>query len=515
MATRVAKLHSPHASAPQCFPAASSSTAAATAPTMPLPKTPSCAYLAAYLATLGFLHCTGYLPSSHPLPDRKRPVLLHEAVLPELLLVLALSVPASQAVAAAIFLPLILEVQYHLLGCSTANVGVANALGLCLAFQFLQTLRFLVFSNPRTDCRRYPTPLDSYPRPASTTEVSESKSGAVEKGEPYPDTLWARLGWVFELTTSLRGTSWNWHVYKDGPLKLTRKEWLLSRVRRLCVLLLFLDAALFTVHRFDAGYYLGDPAADPRAAGIFYPYVRLTISTWLMIASLESSYVAMSIFFVAPATVLPSRWVDAGIAARWYSPDAWPPLFGSSRFFVGVRRFWGQYWHQNFRRVLCAPLPHVLRQVPAHWRHTRKALTYLVPFSVSAVLHYINGHVLSGAGAGSAQSFLLQPFGIGIELVVTAAWTKLASAFGLHHISPALERTIVYPWMLVWFRYTSIGFFDDYRNGGLWTVEFVPWSFSEWLLGDGGLWRWGAVDIDAGWWHWAGEDGLGAWAVVL
>ena len=39
------------------------------------------------------------------------------------------------------------------------------------------------------------------------------------------------------------------------------------------------------------------------------------------------------------------------VALGFYKPQDWPPQMGRLRDVSTVREFWGQFWHQNLRRV--------------------------------------------------------------------------------------------------------------------------------------------------------------------
>lgn len=132
-----------------------------------------------------------------------------------------------------------------------------------------------------------------------------------------------------------------------------------------------------------------------------------------------------------------------------------------------------------------------------------------MPFAISGGLHFAGCYTQSGGGWGSVRFFLLQPVGILLERIFLHIYRRFVPA---SMRSAVLETALPYLWTLAWFTAVSPSFFDEYRHGGVWAVEPVPFSVFRGARGDG-WWHWGQSPDGRDWWRW--HDSLGGWGIEL
>lgn len=522
--------------------------------------------LTPYYALLSALYFSGRLPSSEPVPFPKRPFLLHEALLPQFLLILALWLPWPRKVASALFLPLIVQCYIRLLGAGSASPAAGYVIGTFIAFHAFQALDLLVLSDPRTQFRLMATPATALKERRPKSEVNgytvANGKGTTEKdaGEPYPWTDgWRRLAWVLELTHTLRGISWSWQMRTpcDANLARPRAIWVLRRLVRVLVFWVHLDLLVYYMRTLDVVFFLPvghsqgflPPAGGQIYHGLFSPStkahktyppprglpfltgaadtpvqsaavqaVRNILAASAMLGAIDGLYSAVSVLFTLPALLFPPA--HTGIAARWTTPAAWPPVFGSwgNGDFRSIRNFWGRGWHGLFRRVFTSPAIWLVRHSPILQGNTTvgNVAATLTAFACSATLHWAGCWTQSYGGWGAIRFFALQPLGVAFETAVLAGlWRPLTRVLRIQDftVTKLLESLVGYAWTVAWFVVTSQSFLEEYRWGGLWTVEPVPGSFVKAATGQGAFWRWASPDENGrGWWRWADSKQEGSWA---
>lgn len=137
------------------------------------------------------------------------------------------------------------------------------------------------------------------------------------------------------------------------------------------------------------------------------------------------------------------------------------------------------------------------------------AVRLVMPFVMSGGLHFAGCYCQNGGGWGAVQFFLLQPLGIALEQTLLYVYRRFAPSSTR---SKRLETAVPYLWALIWFTAVSPSFFDEYRYGGVWAVEPIPFSVFQGASGRG-WWYWGTSLDGRGWWRW--HDSLGGWGIQL
>jgi hypothetical protein len=513
------------------------------------------AVLAAIYALYAQYHFSGVSPTSKPIPwaTPKQPFLLHHVLLQHLLLFLGLWIPADRAFVAAVIIPLIGASFWQLIGAGSNSPATGCAIGTIVSVLAFKTAGCLVFQDVRNEYRRYDTVGD---------ERVRARLGADDGGEPYPmDSALRRAGWCFEMTENLRGVGWNWCVplpaFQPSLPVSTRVDvwrWIVHRtVRGLCMWL-WIDILIYYMRTMDKPFFV--PAGHATGfflplGGVPYPSVfsrstkplleyppplgfpampeadtwrcaayqialyvlRTLLSASGLFAAIDGLCTAFALLNVVPAAVLGISCT--GWKARWFSPDAWPAPFGywlAGDFGHGIKGWWARGWHSLFRNIFTAPADFVIRMCKLRSTNPITALVRLwVPFAMSAALHFSGCWTQSFGGWGAVRFFVLQPFGIMLE-------TAIVNTIPHHRISPAVRRVIMYVWTTTWLLITSLSFFEEYRWGGLWVTETVPFSFIRAFRGE--RWAvWTKTHNSMPWWRWAVDNNeggiLGEWAVVI
>jgi len=494
------------------------------------------AVIYAVYAHFRFFGLTTPLPWSEP----KRPLLLHEFLLPQLLVHAALCVPLDRTFVAAVALPPIAASFWSLLGTGARSSATGYAIGTAVAFMGLKALELLVFRDIRTSFRRYDRCGGERHRTRSSPHDNDS--------EGYPETLGDRLTWTLDAMNNLRGPGWSWCV----PLPLerlagSRGKWLLKRAARGAVMMLWLDLLVYYVRTLDREFFVPPASGGAPYPGLFAPTtkppmaypaplgfpampeddgwtksaygvvlhtLRTLLSASAMYTTISGMYTAVGILSVLAGAVLGLPYpLPAGFAARWLSPEAWPDAFGNwldGDFGGGIRGWWGRGWHGLFRSVFTAPASWIVDRLGlARAGVAATIVNSTVPFAASALLHFLGCWTQSFGGFGAARFFLVQPVGILLETAAAQLWRRCGGN------APAIEKALPYLWTVFWLCATSSSFFEDYRWGGVWTVEPIPVSI---IRSRADLWI--TSKPESGWlfrWARTAEEGgaLGRWGVLI
>jgi hypothetical protein len=152
-------------------------------------------------------------------------------------------------------------------------------------------------------------------------------------------TVWQKLGWGFDLHSSMRGVGWNWRV-RNIPASTPQSKWQFIRteVSKTFLFYLFFDFIWYNIQ----GSIYATPSPPPSLTS---DTVQRQIF-WTWIPGLESYYSLNMQFCLFSALT---------VGLRLYEPDDWPPIMGRLREVGSVRDFWGKFWHQGLRRVRGQP----------------------------------------------------------------------------------------------------------------------------------------------------------------
>lgn len=336
-------------------------------------------------------------------PLHRGPFLLHEALVPSALLVAALCIPDQSWLTTSIFLPAILAAHYFLLQTTSDNPAFGYSVGTYAATHAYTTLNLLVFSNPRRDFRILPQP--TYPTATVTNGTTKEKVPEKPQGTEYPkDSLLQRLGWVVELTESMRGIGWNWQIRSippPDPRELTSaRTFFRRRIVRLFMIWLWLDFLCWLMRDIDGVFFVPkgnayhnpdtfipiyrSPFSKPSIKQEFspprgFPAIPQSEDAWLvrgayllflrsartvfagtaMYATINAPYTILSVIAASMGCIF-GLGEQEGWRRRWLDWRTWPDLFGGWRqgdWGHGLCGWWGTAWHGMFKNVLINPSP--------------------------------------------------------------------------------------------------------------------------------------------------------------
>lgn len=450
----------------------------------------------------------------------KRPLLLHEAATPHILLWTALMIP-NRLLAATLILPLLALSYCNLLQTTSPSPPTHFLIGSFVVYHASASINLLLLRDPRTEFRRLPI--------TATGETKKNK----QEGEVYPRDLKRRIWWVFDLIATNRGTGWSWQIRPIPPLSAaeaaSRHIYLRRRFTRLLIIYAWLDLSMFVIQHLDRAYFLplgnahkhpsssagGEPPVYPHLfsrstrpqqhpAPLGLPPIppsgggallyraalysaRHIFTGTVAYATLNGGYTLLSLSAVLLGALLGA---EDGWQRRYLHWHAWPDIFGrwsAGDWGRGLTGWWGGAWHGLLKNVFTAPG----RCVVSRWGLRQRApaaaagLRLLGPFVVSAVLHYAGAWTQAGGGWGSARFFLWQPVGVAVEMAVVR-WCPRCVYEGAGRV----RWWAPYVWVVVWLVLTSGSFFDELRYGGMWALQPVPVSVWKWAAGVGG-WCWG------------------------
>lgn len=519
-------------------------------------------------------HVLGYSPTSQPLilpwSQPKRPFLLHQILLPQLLVFLACWIPVGdRRFLATAFLPLFTAALWQLLAAGSSSPAVGYGVGTFVATVAFKALEVLVFR-----------PVDDM------WMVGErgGQTGAVQSGGeeriPYPRNGWSRAGWVLDLTHSMRGVGWNWRVPLPRPQSTdaTTGRWLLRRVVRGVAMYFWIDFLVFYIQTMDYAFFVPEGRATgfhPAPAGrpydglfaqsehtpwgypppvgfppmpsawwarVAYECVLHTLRALLSASSIFSAisgmYTFVALLFVSAGAVATAVGGGAplrGWKRRWLAPEVWPDAFGhwrSGNFGGGIKGWWSRGWHGMFRSIFTAPADWAVSSLRLDPRGAAAWAVLLAgSFGMSAALHFCGCWTQAFSGWGAARFFLVQPLGIVFESAVMAGYVRFlrpaepreqpgggGRARRRWRRLQVAEKVVMYLWAVFWFVATSGALFEEYRWSGFWSVEPLPFSFWRWMRGE--RWAvWATAPGERPWWRWASgpaEGGvLGDLAIVI
>ena len=228
---------------------------------------------------------------------------------------------------------------------------------------------------------------------------------------PIPDSLFWRIVFAVDLTTSLRGTSW---------LPGRNFDWTTSGVRALQQRAgsrsAFLRSALIT---FVWQYFIVD-FFDTLNKRRHWP-----TNTMHPVTSLPWAEQLVSAFSVCVGTItaiiIEHSVFSATFVALGAPTEGWPPMFATPFAAKSLSELWTRRWHAIFRRSfdrLSIPLIAVL---PTRWRAPARPF---IAFLLSALLHVLimarletNDQFIHPDVADSSilKFFIAQPFALIVE----------------------------------------------------------------------------------------------------
>ncbi|KAK3337027.1 membrane bound O-acyl transferase family-domain-containing protein [Cercophora scortea] len=441
---------------------------------------------------------------------------------------------------------------------SSANMAVAYAVGLMAVFGSFWGLAVVVFMRVQFESARVEMRLrkENVVEVEEPAEVGSGGGGggyvyAVIDGQPVPDesvaatigeheyywqtypetgSFMQRLGWVWDLYTSFRGTGWthaipsipsptpptNLHSLPPPPVdlssislvtptgyhrSLTRSSFLRNRLLHILWSYLLLDLWTITA-RHDPYFIPGpipaspSPALPPFLASLPPSLLSLQRTALGSLGILAALGLYMNLYQLLAFSLL-FRSSSSPRGQLWQ----YPSIFGSFTHNVlarGLAGLWGGWWHQTFRLGFTAPTTFALRR---GWLDSRpralstRVLALFIAFLLSGILHAAGGYtsIPHTTRAWGPVAFFVGSFaGVLVQTVLCAV------------CRPWIER-VPRPWrragnalfVALWMHATMGAVVEDMSRAGLWLYEPVPVSIVR-LLGLGGM-------PAEGWWRWDGE----------
>lgn len=315
--------------------------------------------------------------------------------------------------------------------------------------------------------------------------------------QPYPSTLFTRIGWVIDLILSFRGQGWNFSIPSNPPLPpdiaeslgepitktltsrvgvqrfVSRKELAKYQLPKFLACYLILDFIKLHI-LWDPYMRTGDMSLPaPPYLGWLPPFGQLFMRRAIQLVGIVTAieYLELLSPLIFCLLLGPNSFLGLR-GASWQYPTTW----GSPHIILtrSLNGLWGGWWHQTFRLGFVAPANYLIRH---NWI-TRKSFlgqttALLIAFSISGFLH------LSGSLSqlphthplGPLQFFLLQVPGMLIQSLLTAVFAKQIQRF------PRWSRRLANGlYSFIWLFLTSPSFVDDMNRGGVWMFEPLPWS---------------------------------------
>jgi hypothetical protein len=337
---------------------------------------------------------------------------------------------------------------------------------------------------------------------------------SIPKASPY------RVFWVFDLLTSLRGTHWAWSsIETSSRYAILSKAYSASRHERKLAKTICRFVIDYLVLDFTKCVMLSDPffngistdASPPHLSHFvtskpaLYTYRSLLAALGVLIAvEIEYALVLVIVGILEP--------FGLGISG---SPVTFPPLWGSPLAICrkGLRGFWGETWHQLFRRHFAsvgdAVALFVLQKLGtesaerrndgntkrAHATNSpaRIVLRYTTAFLLSGLVHAAASHTLRGPTRPwrSFLSFALQPLGMAIQSACSFIFVD-RYILGSIGRKKTVRQVFNLTFTVIWLWSTMGMILEDLTTGHMWTIEPVPVSLIHGLgfMDDQNWWRW-------------------------
>ncbi|EXJ63645.1 uncharacterized protein A1O5_11406 [Cladophialophora psammophila CBS 110553] len=396
----------------------------------------------------------------------------------------------------------------------TRSPGVVGSIGIGLnsVLCVVLAVNFMLLHDPRSfkrlvlrpDERTSKTNGGADPRPNGSM-----KSGRDTKyllaWEPMPETIWRRLFWILDLATSIRGVHWSWspaasHAYDPGLGKAcsNRTASIARNVSRFLIDYFLID--LIKCAMIADPYFVGYLTHRPPPHLSRYITSSSELYTYRLLLGTAGMYTAVDLIF-ASAVLLQVNVLGPGVLGLNASPLAFPPIWGNPSAILrkGLRGFWGESWHQFFRKHFVSvgdavaeflPRNNGLGSCGCRWpdnkRHNcpkqsaaREAIRVVTVFVLSGILHACASHTLLGPTNPLATFlfFALQPVGMAIQ----SACSQLFASSYLSRL-PGPWTTMMRQgsngvFTILWLWGTGGMFFDDMASGGMWLLDPIPVSF--------------------------------------
>lgn len=281
------------------------------------------------------------------------------------------------------------------------------------------------------------------------TDVQNTLCRVGEKpGQITSAPLAKRLVWGFDLLLSPRGVGWTHELpgLTKSPGSVTSG--------RAAPVLLWLSAlqtsGAVTVVVILMAVYAPDILLSYRDGAT---PLALNQSLYLKVMYSPSNFVVMFMIVNTAYCILSLMTVEAGIS----KPTKYhQPFYGPLSSTYTLQNFWGTFWQQASRRTLLTSTNFILQNIRVFPPHTSTRLPPLARllqlhtvFFLSGLLHAGAEIIARGGGGSSALLFfVLQPWGIMIELAIKYL---VAGSIKKTEGPKLVYRLVGYIWVMFWF----------------------------------------------------------------
>ncbi|KAI5819611.1 hypothetical protein BZA77DRAFT_158643 [Pyronema omphalodes] len=277
----------------------------------------------------------------------------------------------------------------------------------------------------------------------------------------FKDWNWKqRLYCVTEFWWNTRGIGWGWETRSrrgvGTPDSMPKSQFLAHHLRKMVLL-------------FAIGVSLHH----------YYPSVEVVFQASILERILRSLAcgIIVGVFLDGFYSVAAFVSVLLGV----FTPQHWPPAYGSLTSCYSIRRAWG-FWHQMITHMLIshgdwvAGILGCKKGSKAGW-----FVRLYTAFFLSGFHHSVPAWAISRTDGGSMCFFMLQAVGITIEEVI---WRPLGRKLGIRGL-PA--KILGFVWTWTWFGLTGVVFCEGLVAIGM--KPLVDWKSA---LGDRG---WGIFKL--------------------
>jgi len=383
---------------------------------------------------------------------------------------------------------------------------------------------------------------------------------------PPSSSFWHRLCWNADLLTNFRGSGWNWRIsglpslpahvqqslsqtssqptIKDTPIShlgIRRYDTVPPLLKHNIALLirhyLTIDLILTLMHHdayFSTGHH--STPAPSYATTILAPFPPVLLKIYRLLLSMLMVSTCLkfacalgppTFSYLLSATHSPLRHAPSPLhrlafmrisSSPWLYPDAFGPY--ANVFVLGLRGWWGAWWHQLFRFAFQTAGEVAVDGVGVKRESTAgKVVQAFVVFFVSGCVHASGSVILSARREearplrGAMMFFVVQHVGVMLEMGVRVVWRRVVGdgkvrsgpdgrGVGERVVTTRVLGAVRFVWVHVWFYFTAGLLVDDFARSGIWTFEPIGVSVFRGL----GL----GVQGD-GWWCWGGGGPMAWW----
>lgn len=399
----------------------------------------------------------------------------------------------------------------------TRSIGVLGSIsvGLNSVLCTITTLNFVLLHDPRSFRRMILSPVGKGKQASKLQDVHNGDSRLAITWEPMPQSVSRRAFWVLDLLSGFRGVHWIWNSSPSAPFlqplgnPSSGRTTFLRNIFHFIIDYLLIDLAkcLMIADPFFT-HYPGELSPAHIA-----PYITSSLGLYTYRMLLSAAGVFLAIDLISTFTMLIQvNILGPGIIGLNASPNLFPPVWGSSRAVLskGLRGFWGETWHQMFRKHLVsagdAIADAILRATNQIFISQKKPklqcdvskkagarllIRTLTVFLLTGILHAAASYTLLGPTRPWAPFtfFALQPFGIFIQ----SACSQFFISNGASRWKTICRQPSNLIFTILWLWVTSGLLLNDLTSGGIWIFEPIPVSFIR---------GFGFSKEDQRWWCW-------------